>query len=1105
MVAVVVTRDPGPWFEGTLRALAAQDYPQLVVVVVAAGGADPTERVGRVFPDAFVRVTEEPLAFGAAANQVLGMVEGATFFLVCHDDCAPDPSAVRLMVEESFRSNAAVVAPKMVSWDDPLMLVHVGMNADKTGAVVDRVQSPEIDHGQHDGVRDVFVAPSGCVLIRADLMTELGGFDPGIVAMAEDLDLCWRAQVTGARVIVAPDARVRHLEVIAPGVEPVLTGADAGATLQALQRRHELRAVLKCYSGLHLLRVLPQVAALNLGEALVALVARDRGRLRAVLGAWRWNLAHRAELLEARRRLQRSRVATDNQVRRNQLRGSARLSEYISNVSHLGFEATHARVGALSRDDEAEMPELTGSIAGAFSEDDTFDEDWDDRGRLAPRGPTRSRLLASRRSRLLAALVITLLLVIGVRHLIGGAFPAIGQFLPLSSWSATWHQFFASWHAQGVGTTAPSSPAYAALGALATVLLGGMGLTQKVLIFGCVPVGAWGVSRLLGPFGSRRGRLLGAAAYLGLPLVYDALARGRLDAMVAYALAPWIISALMRATTLEPFGVAGLGRHGRQPRTQLLGLGVLIAIGIAFVPAIVVDVAIAAVGLWLGSWFSKTSAEAGRAVRMAVGAVGVALVLCAPWVIGVALSGPHALGVLGLPSAPSRAVGWSALLRFDLGPVGGSPLSWLLPVAGLLPVLIGAGPRLAWAARLWTMALVSFGLGLVVDRGWTGSFAPGVDVLLVPAAAAIAAAVGLGVAAFETDLIGQRFSWRQLATSLMMLAAAFGMLPVAAEVTNGSFGLPANGYERSLQFIAVTPGDSYRVLWLGDPAALPLGSWSISPGLAYATTDTGPPNAADLYGPAAPGPAEQLAAAVELARAGKTVHLGRLLAPEAVRYVVVVENLAPSAVGLGGTVPYPVPADVVSALDQQGDLRQVPGGEGFLVYDNTAAIPERATRAAGLVTGTKAASGPAAGLSLPSPGDLSGWHPALGTNSGSGYTGSLRAGTLYAALAPAGAFHLSVGGTALPVAPAFSWAAQFKVARAGPGTLVFSSVPLAGIGAALELVLWVLVVGLLFDRRFALRARMRALASAQPSETVLRPATPASPRSRRRERVGGPP
>src|SRR5579872_1428459 len=313
VVAVVVTRDPGPWLEESLAALAAQDYPDLVVVVVAAGGEDPTDRVGAVFPDAFVRRTDRPLAFGAAANEVLGVAEGAAFFLVCHDDCAPDPSAVRLMVEESFRSNAAVVSPKVVTWDDPLMLLHVGMNADKTGAVIDRVRSPEIDHGQHDGVRDVFVAPSGCTLIRADLLAELGGFDAGIVAMAEDLDLCWRAQVAGARVVVAPAARVRHLEVVAAGVEPVLSGADAGVTLQGLQRRHELRTVLKCYSALHLLRVLPQILALNLGEVLVASVARDRARARAVVEAWRWNFRYRAELRVARRAVQRSRLVSDAQ------------------------------------------------------------------------------------------------------------------------------------------------------------------------------------------------------------------------------------------------------------------------------------------------------------------------------------------------------------------------------------------------------------------------------------------------------------------------------------------------------------------------------------------------------------------------------------------------------------------------------------------------------------------------------------------------------------------------------------------------------------------------------------------------------------------------
>ena len=157
------------------------------------------------------------------------MVEGAAFFLLCHDDVALDPDAVHKMVEESFRSNAGVVSPKFVNWDDPSILLHVGMSCDKTGAVVDRIVEGEVDHGQHDAVRDVFVAPGGCILVRADLFAELKGFDAGIVAMGEDLDLSWRSQVAGSRVVVAPEARVRHREAVAGGLEPLaVLGVDEG-------------------------------------------------------------------------------------------------------------------------------------------------------------------------------------------------------------------------------------------------------------------------------------------------------------------------------------------------------------------------------------------------------------------------------------------------------------------------------------------------------------------------------------------------------------------------------------------------------------------------------------------------------------------------------------------------------------------------------------------------------------------------------------------------------------------------------------------------------------------------------------------------------------
>ena len=40
-------------------------------------------------------------------------VQGADFYLLCHDDVALDPTAVRVMMEEAYRSNAAIVGPKL--------------------------------------------------------------------------------------------------------------------------------------------------------------------------------------------------------------------------------------------------------------------------------------------------------------------------------------------------------------------------------------------------------------------------------------------------------------------------------------------------------------------------------------------------------------------------------------------------------------------------------------------------------------------------------------------------------------------------------------------------------------------------------------------------------------------------------------------------------------------------------------------------------------------------------------------------------------------------------------------------------------------------------
>ena len=164
-------------------------------------------------PDAFVRRLGANPGFGAAANEVLRLVDGDNgFFCLCHDDVALEPDVIRALVEELYRSNAGLVGPKLVSWDDSAVLQHVGLGLDRFGEVDPITEPGEYDQEQHDAVRDVFVLPSACMLTRADLFRALGGYDQGISFHGDDVDLCWRAHLSGARVVVAPQARVRHRE-----------------------------------------------------------------------------------------------------------------------------------------------------------------------------------------------------------------------------------------------------------------------------------------------------------------------------------------------------------------------------------------------------------------------------------------------------------------------------------------------------------------------------------------------------------------------------------------------------------------------------------------------------------------------------------------------------------------------------------------------------------------------------------------------------------------------------------------------------------------------------------------------------------------------------
>jgi GT2 family glycosyltransferase len=1020
VVAVVVARDPGPWFEEALEALAGQDYPNLSILVIDPDSAEPVKpRVGRAAPGAFVRRIEDNPGYGAAANEVLEVVDGAAFYLLCHDDVALAPDALRLLVEEAFRSNAALVGPKLVGWDVPRQLLQIGEGVDHAGYAVPLVERGELDQEQHDGVRDVFTVPGGCTLVRADLFEEIGGFDEGIDYLLDDLSLCWRAHVAGARVIVAPAARVRHLEALATR-RPV-------DDRRRLQTRHRLRVVLSCYTTFGVVRVLPKIAVLHVAEVLYALLVGRTAQARDLVAAWIWNLRRTGELRDARRQVASFRRVPDREVRRFMASGSARLSQFIR--GQIGHGEDRLTSWARSGRD----------VAGAL----------------------RSGTLRSS-----AAVwgVVALVLLVGSRHLVTRGVPAIGEMARFtSSPLELLRQWGSGWRTAGLGSEAPAPTSFGLLGGLGIVFGGAMGLLRTVLTLGMLPVGAVAVHRLAAPTGSRRAQMAALLVYVSNPLPYNALARGRWGVLVLYGGLPVVVAILARASDQAPFGrrggVVGPGIRRAGAGSRVLALGLTTALLAAVVPVAPLIVAVTALALAAGSLLSYRSAGTGHLVAVGFAGAVVGVLLHLPWSLDFIVPGTPWSVVVGA-SRGAATSDLAGLLRFDVGPLGGGPLGWAILVAAALPLLIGRDERHAWAVRGWTLAVVFWGLAWASQRDALPVDLPAPELLLAPSAVGLALAAAMGVVAFEQDLPGYRFGWRQIASGLAAAAVALGTLPVLGQAFDGRWSMPGGDHGRALGFVDVDNDErSFRTLWLGDPAALPLGSWELADGVGYATTWSGTPGVEDIWPGSDDGRTELLKDAVELARSGQTARLGRLLAPMGVRYVIVPEQLAPAPFA---DDPLPLPAGLSATLDAQLDLEPLDVPAGLRVYRNQAFFPTRAVVQSDATPTTDGGIAAAAGL------DLSGLAAALPDEEGNlHWSGDAAAGTtVLLSAAHSDRWELTVDGAQARQTKPFGWANAFEVPADGEASLQFRTPPVRYAALALQAIAWLWVV------RRVVRARL---------------------------------
>lgn len=807
VVAIVVSRGPSPYLAEVLTGVARQSVlPRHIIVADTSTSESLHAQVRAIAATNLAGLSWELIrssrsrTFGSAVKEALHSYESTQrppWLWLIEDDSAPEVTVLARLINAVEHSAAiAIAGPKQVRWDNPRVVTEVGFSATRYGQRHTGIESDEIDQGQYDSREDVLAVGLAGALVRSDVWQELGGTDPVLGPFGDSYDLSRRTRLAGYRVVVVPQAVVRHARLALHGQRSRQVGhahpADPPSTLLSVgprRRIHTYLLLLTCPAWAIPLVVLWALIAAPV-RAVGRLLATEPSAARGEIGAALWILTRIPAAISARMRARKTRRVPARALR--------------------ALESTRAEIAALRREDRRTRAEQRAGVLQPWSDLEIAD----------------ARVAAARRRRW-AGLAFVFLIGLTAAT-VGRLLPGIIQGEPLVadalnpthlSFGDAWAAVTSGWIPTDVGAPGVGDPLLVFVAAL-TWLTGSTALTVGIIVALATLVagfGAWAASGQMTR--SVALRMWTVVMYVGVPVFTTSLSQGRLGGLVVHALLGWFIWALLRSTN------AGRTVHGTElsVRGTIISAataGLLLCIMVAAAP-IIGGIAILAVSVM---------ALAGlRPRRHLITILLPATAILIPTIWHIADRGVDTTWQLAFASTSGAYTDtipwWQQVLGLTQSPSEAATGGFLGQLSAYLPVLLG----------IVVVLLAVIGLigrerqGKIARIGW------------------FVAATGLltGIVAQRTvigaDAATSYYAWPGPSLSVMtiglLMASASGLQVLARSVSRREFGSQHLVVASALIIAALAPSATLFV-WSS--------TWSANASLQLASASPVPPVATYL-------------------------------------------------------------------------------------------------------------------------------------------------------------------------------------------------------------------------------------------------------------------
>jgi hypothetical protein len=196
-----------------LASLSANTYPEISIIVLDNASTDGSvEAVQAAYPA--VQILELTENKGYAGNNNAGIAaaleQGADWVVVLNEDTVLDPECVNRLVAVGERDpEIGIIGPLVYHHDEPGVIQSAGGTFGPGWSAVHLGQN-EPDQGQFTTPRRVAWISGCCIMVRREVIEQVGMLDERFFYYWEETDWCLSASEGGWKIVQVPNAKLWH-------------------------------------------------------------------------------------------------------------------------------------------------------------------------------------------------------------------------------------------------------------------------------------------------------------------------------------------------------------------------------------------------------------------------------------------------------------------------------------------------------------------------------------------------------------------------------------------------------------------------------------------------------------------------------------------------------------------------------------------------------------------------------------------------------------------------------------------------------------------------------------------------------------------------------